>query len=62
MHDGLEGSHRLVILTPDGSSNYFSDKPYWLIQFHQEGRVIIVPSYLENCTLTDLSPYFDPLA
>lgn len=61
MHDGLDRSHRLVLLTPDNLSVYFSDKPYWLIELHQEGRVTIIPNYLENCTLADLRPYFDML-
>lgn len=61
MHDGLDGSHRLIILTPEDQSKYFSTKPYWLIELYQKGKVIIVPSYLENCKLADLTPFFDPL-
>jgi hypothetical protein len=55
-------SNRLVILTPDPPDLYFSDKPYWLSQLWKQRRVIIVPNYLEQCTLDDLTPYFDPLA
>ena len=62
MNDRLDGSNRLVILTPDAPESYFSDKPYWLIRLYEERRVIIVPQYLENCSLADLSPYFDPVA
>lgn len=62
MQDRLNGSNRLVILTPDAPERYFSDKPYWLVQLWEQRRVIIVPKYLEHCTLADLTPYFDPLA
>lgn len=62
MSDRLDGSNRLVILTPEAPGDYFSDKPPWLERLHEEGRVIIVPQYLENCSLADLSPYFDPAA
>jgi hypothetical protein len=61
-HDRLDGSNRLVILTPDSPEPYFSDKPYWLIQLWEQGRVVMVPKYLEHCDLDDLIPYFDPIA
>lgn len=61
MHDRLDGSNRLVILTPDSPENYLSDKPYWLVRLYEEGRVVFVPRYLEKCKLGDLSPYFDSL-
>lgn len=62
MHDRLDGSNRLVVLTPNASGHYFSDKPHWLTRLWEEGRVIVVPKYLKDCTLDDLIPYFDPLA
>lgn len=59
--DRLDGSNRLVILTNDPSDAYFSDKPFWLCEMKQEGRVTIIPQYLETCRISDLEPFFDPL-
>lgn len=41
------------------TEDYFSNKPCWLVQLWQQGRVIIVPKYLKDCTLADLTLYFD---
>lgn len=61
MHDRLDGSNRLVILTPEDPEFYFSDKPFWLIRHFQAGRVYFIPKYLNSCEVADLQPFFDPL-
>lgn len=61
MHDLSDHDKRFVILTPEAPTAYFSDKPYWLIEFWQQGRITMVPKFLEKCVLADLAPFFDPL-
>ena len=61
MCDRLDGSNRLVILTPDAPERYLSDKPHWLIRHFEAGRVHFVPKYFNNCEVSDLRRYFDPL-
>ncbi|MBN2069235.1 MAG: SIR2 family protein [Opitutales bacterium] len=59
MHNDLNGRNRLVILTPQSKDIFVRNKPYWLIRHIQNNRVDFVENYLENCTLSDLEPYFD---
>jgi hypothetical protein len=60
VHDRLDGSNRLVILTPEEPSRYFKDKPPWMNKLWNQRRIILVSKYLENCALADLERYFDP--
>ena len=59
MHDRPPPGNRLVILTPEPPDPYFVDKPVWLTEFWREGRVDLVPKYLEKCALDDLRYFFD---
>ena len=61
MNDRQDGRNRLIIPSPESPADYFSDKPYQLSEFWRQGRLTLVPKYLEKCTLGDLTPYFDPL-
>ena len=61
MHDRLDGSNRLVVLTEDPKEEFISNKPYWLRHLVEEDRVDFVPNYLQDCGLRDLEPHFDSL-
>lgn len=60
-HDNLEGKNTFVVLTADDEPTFFADKPKWMQQLRSNGQIILVNKYLQNCTLADIEPYFDPM-
>jgi hypothetical protein len=61
MQDRLDGSNRLVVMTPEAPQVFLSDKPLWLHKLASENRVEFLGHYLEDCPVDELEPYFDPL-
>lgn len=61
MNDRLDGTNRLVILTPRSADDFLENKPYWLARLHGEGRARFVQSHLESCRIDELKEFFDPL-
>ena len=59
LHDRLDGSNKIVVLNKGAEADFFADKPYWLQDLHADGRLILVHKWLQDCTVTDLEPYFD---
>ncbi len=60
--DRLDGSNRLVILTPENPEEYLKRMPWSLSRFHEMGRIVFVNRYLEKCTQDQLSPFFDSIS
>lgn len=61
MNDRLDGSNRIVILTPNSPEEFLADKPLWLHRLFEQKRLRFVGAYLENCAVDSLTEYFDPL-
>ena len=61
MDDRLDGSNRLVILTPDSPETFLADKPLLLHRLFEQKRMLFVSAYLETCTLEQIAGYFDAL-
>lgn len=59
LHDRLDGSNKLVMLHRGSVGQFFADKPYWLQDLHAQGKLIFGGKWLQDCTVADLSPYFD---
>jgi hypothetical protein len=55
----LPGTNTLVVLTPEPEHTYFKSKPVWLQQLRSQGRVRLIPKYLQQCKLTDIARFFD---
>ena len=59
LSDRLDGSNKLVVLNKGPEADFFADKPYWLQDLHAHGRLILIDKWLQDCTVADLTPYFD---
>jgi len=49
----------LIILTPQKDTEYFADKPAWMLRLREEGTLKLHPNYLQDCNWADLEPYFE---
>lgn len=59
IHDRPAPGNRIVVLNGGTRAGFFADKPMWLQDLHAKGRLLFVDKWLQDCTLADLTPYFD---
>lgn len=51
-------ANRLVIMTQNDPNNYLLDKPTWLSRLREQDRLVFVSSYLEDCPIAEIEPFF----
>ena len=54
----LPGDNKLVVLTADDETKFYSDKPQWMHELRSRGQIQLVDRYLQYCSISDIEQFF----